>query len=236
MPTPGALVAAAAVGALAGSYASVWAMYEDSTHKGFCARRCVTRILIGVSVSIGLQSMLGLALPNAAAIVLLLGLTYAAEWALIAMWNAFAGEDRSKLFVPMVLDIAGVHMGIDRARTAVAVGYVALVGLFLIALGQLDPGAASPLTPFAGAVVGLGAGVLVAIGGAWKEATRSGFELVTFLRTPSLTILAAVGLSFFVDSYLYLAVAAVGYQRAVVETWKIFLAHIASRLRSAPWV
>ena len=236
MVTLQSLTAAAAIGALAGACASVWGMYRNSIRRGFGEGRFLSRMLVGASATVAMQLMVGLPLPRPPAIIILLGLAYAAEWPIIATWRAFfPGGDGSSRVIPIVLGFPGVTMGTARARIAVAVGYVVVLGLFFTALGRLDRSSFIPLSPVTGALVGVSAGLLLAIGGAWKEATRSGFELVTFLRTPLLTTLFAVGLAFFVDSYLYLALAAVGYERAAVETWKTVLAYVGWRLRNGPW-
>ena len=228
--------AATVVGALAGAYASLWGMCRSSSHPAFDGRCFVSRILIGVGAAAALQSILNLSLPTPGALVLLLGLAYATEWALITAWRAFfPGEEGPGLVVPMVVGFAGVPVRAAGARIPLAIAYFIVLGLFLLALVWLDRVSFRPRSPLTGALVGVGAGVLVASWGAWKERERSGFELVTFLRTPLLTTIVAAGLAFFIDSYVQLAIASVGYQRAAVETWKTFLAYVGWRLRSGPW-
>jgi hypothetical protein len=71
-------------------------------------------------------------------------------------------------------------------------------------------------------LVGLTVGAIIAFGGAWKDAPAEGFDIPQVLpqsvpnggvRAPACQL---------TNSYLQLAVAAIGYERAVAETYKTF--------------
>ena len=226
MPTFESLVAAAAVGALAGTHASIWGMYKDSIYEGFNGICFVRSIVVGTLAAIVLQWTLRLALPEPGALILLFGLAYAAERGICETWKTFfRNQDQSKFFIPMAFSIGGVPVQSRVARIAAGIGYAIAIALLLLGLAQLDRGVSGPPTLARSAFAGLIVGVIIAIGGAWKDAPKEGFQIMKFFRSPSMTIAFALALSFLTDRYLYLAVSAIGYERAAVETYKTFLAH-----------
>ena len=72
------------------------------------------------------------------------------------------------------------------------------------------------------ALVGFATGLIVAVGGGWKDAPKEGFDPVKFMRSPAMTVAFALLLSRFTDSVLLMAVGAIGFERATAETWKTF--------------
>ena len=236
MPAPQPLILAAVVGALAGAYASMWKMHRNSIYQGFSAGCFTGSIVVGAIVAMAMEWLLQLALPEPSAVVLLFGLAYAAHRGSYQSWRTcFRLRDPSDFAIPRRFNGGGISVTSRSGRIAADLCYVLAVGLFLVALAQLDRSAAGPATLAKSALAGLVAGVIIATGGAWKHAPTDGFQMPTFIRSPSITVALALGLSFLTDSYLHLAVAAIGYERAVVETWKIFCAHIAARLSTGPW-
>ena len=211
-------------------------MHEDSIYQGFAARRFLGSVFVGALAAIALQSALRLALPAPAGLTLLFGLTCAADRAVLESWKTlFRTEEASEPPVPVVIGNRGVRARGRIARIATAVGYAIAIGLFLLVLARVDRSASGPPTLAKSALVGLVAGLIIATGGAWKHAPDEGFQATRFFRSPTLTVAFALGLSLLTHRYLYLAVAAIGYERAAVETWKILCAHVASRFRNAPW-
>lgn len=223
MATMHPLAIATVVGLLSGAHAAIWGMYKDSMYEGFGLICFVRSMIVGALAAVGIQSVLRLPLPDPAAIVVLFGIAYAAERGIIEVWKTFIREeDQSKFFIPMAFSIRGVPVASRAHRLAAGAGYVAVVSICLIAIAQLDrDGGRSHLIPTA--FVGLIVGTIIAIGGAWKDAPKEGFQLLKFFRSPSMTLVAAVALSMLTDSYLQIAVAAIGYERAAVETWKTLL-------------
>src|SRR5687767_10849705 len=225
MPTIHPLVVAAIVGALSGTHAAIWGMYKDSIYEGFSPGRFIRSIIVGTAAGMLLQVALSLRLQNAASLLMLFGLAYAAERGIVEIWKTFfRTQDQSKYFIPMMFSIRGVPVTSRGARVAAGVGYIAVVALLLLALAQLDRDVTGPLTLAKSALAGLVVGALIAAGGAWKDAPKEGFQIVKFFRSPAVTIVFALPLSALTDSYLFLAAAAIGYERAAVETWKTFLA------------
>jgi hypothetical protein len=225
MPNPQSLVIAAAVGTLAGTHASIWGMYKDSIYEGFESGTFVRSIIVGTVAAIALQIFLRLELPEPAPLVVLFGLAYAAERGVVEVWKTFLrNQDQSKFFIPMAFSVRGVPVASRGARLAAGIGYVIVVGAFLLVVARLDRGVPGPPTLLNSTFVGLVVGVIIAVGGAWKDAPKEGFHVMKFFRSPSVTVAFALALSFLTDSYLHVAVAAIGYERAAVETYKTVLA------------
>jgi hypothetical protein len=61
-----------------------------------------------------------------------------------------------------------------------------------------------------------------AFGGAWKDAPVEGFETFKFFRSPGIAIFWSAVMAFLTTSWLYLALAGIGYTVATIETYKTF--------------
>lgn len=216
-----ATLIAALVGLLSGTHAAIWGMYKDAVHEGFTMNRFARSIIIGGICAVGLQAMLKVPMQPGP-LVLLFGLAYAAERGIVETWKTFVrDEDQSKYFIPMQFSLRGEPVKSRRIRLIAGVVYIVLVGLALWAIASLDrSGRPGDLTV---ALVGLAAGLIVAVGGGWKDAPKEGFEPVKFMRSPAMTVAFVLLLSRFTDSALLMAVGAIGFERATVETWKTFL-------------
>jgi hypothetical protein len=217
-----ALSLAAFVGLLAGTHASIWGMYKDAIHEGFTRATFSRSMIVGSLAAVALQAWLRLPLPAASALVLLWGLAYGTERGIVETWKTFfRTEDQSKYFIPMTFSIRGEPVKSRAARLAAGAGYIAVVGLCLWAIARLDRGIAD-MNLGRAAIVGFVIGIIIAIGGAWKDAPKEGFELLKFFRSPTMTVVLALVMSRFTDSYLLLTVAAIGFERAIIETYKTF--------------
>jgi hypothetical protein len=209
------LALAGAVGVLSGMDTAIWGMYKDASHEGFTAARFARSVVVGAVAAIVIQAAVRLALPSAAAIVVLFGLAYATERGIVEVWKTFVRvEDQSKYFIPMQFSIRGVPVASRGARLTAGTLYVAVVALCVFAVSRLD----GP-TVERGSLV---AGAIIAVGGAWKDAPKEGFQLLKFFRSPCMTVTFAVLLGHLTGSYLQATVAAIGYERATVEMYKTF--------------
>jgi hypothetical protein len=217
------LAVAGAIGLLSGTHAAIWGMYKDAIHEGFTTGRFARSIVVGATVAIALQAVQGLALPGAAALAVLFGLAYAAERGVVEVWKTFVrDEDQRKYFIPMQFSVRGVPVASRRARLGAGVAYVVVVSGCLIAIAQLDRhGVRSPTAAHV-ALAALAMGSVVALGGAWKDAPKEGFDTLKFFRSPGMTVVFALLLSRLTDSHLEATVAAIGYERAAAETYKTF--------------
>jgi hypothetical protein len=108
----------------------------------------------------------------------------------------------------------------DRARRwAVAAGVVAVTALLAVWAASMDA-ASLPLPVIL--AVGSAAGWVSAIGGAWKDAPIEGFETFKFFRSPAITGTYAFLISRLDGRMLVVALCALGYTVATIETYKTF--------------
>ena len=218
---PATVFLAAGVGAMSGTHAAIWGMYKDAIHEGFTVGRFARSIIVGAAAAIAIQAWIRLPLPSPAAIVMLFGLAYAAERGIVEVWKTFIrDEDQSKYFIPMQFAVLGTPVTSRWARFGAGVAYATFVTCCLAVVARLDRG--RPLSWYEVALLGIAPGMLVAIGGAWKDAPREGFGPLKFFRSPVFTMLFALLLAQITDSYLQAIVAAIGFERATAETYKTF--------------
>jgi hypothetical protein len=204
-------------------HAAIWGMYKDAIHEGFAAGRFARSIVIGATVAVAIQAALGLALPGAAALAVLFGLAYAGERGVVEVWKTFVREeDQAKYFIPMQFSMHGVPVAKRSARLAAGAVYVAVVALCLVSIAWMDQGPAAPLAVARVALAALVMGSIIALGGAWKDGPKEGFQTLKFFRSPFMTVLFALFLSQLTNSYLEATAAAIGYERAAAETYKTF--------------
>lgn len=214
------LFVAALVGIAAGADASIWGMYKDAVHEGFRWPRFARSIVIGAAAAVAIQQLLALDVPRPGAVLLLFGLAYAAERAIVETWKTFVRvEDQSKYAIPMQFAIAGAPVQRRAVRLAAGVLYVAvLAGAVALARHLVGENG----TWMRAGTVGFLVGLVIAIGGAWKDAPIEGFERLKFFRSPALTTVFALLLFPLAPSVLVAAIAAAGYERATSENYKTF--------------
>ena len=218
-----AYAVAAFAGLLAGLHAAIWGMYKDALYEGFATDRFLRSVVLGVLSGVGVQVLLRLPLPELGSFVMLFGLAYATERGIVEVWKTFLREeDQSKYTIPTRLTIAGVPVRSRLARLVAGLGYVAVIAACLFVIGRLDPVTTGIGALTRVAIVGFVVGAIIAFGGAWRDAPTEGFDSVKFFRSPLIGVGVALVLLWFTDSYFQIAVAAIGYERAVAETYKTF--------------
>src|SRR5215208_490017 len=210
------------VGLAAGTHVATWGMYKDAIHEGFTVRRYARSIVVGALAGLAVERFVQFDLTRASSIVVLFGLVYAVERGIVEVWKTFLrDEDQSKYFIPMQFAVGGRPVKSRGARLAAGAAYVAAVVAIVGGLWALDR--TRPLPHWALLLVaGSAWGWVAAVGGAWKDAPKEGFEFFKFFRSPIMTLAFALLLSFLTDSYFYIAIGALGYERAAVETYKTF--------------
>jgi hypothetical protein len=217
------LTLAIVIGLLAGTHVSTWGMYKDAIHEGFTWPKYFRSILLGALIGVALALLTRLDLRSAGNMVVFFGLVYAVERLLLELWKSFIRvEDQSKYFIPMRFGIRGKPVMDDRIRWSVGVG-VLLVLAFCI-WGVLALQRAYPDLPPWLVLLTIGSlgGWLTAFGGAWKDAPVEGFETLKFFRSPGISLVWAILVAFFTDSWLYIGIAGAGYSVATIETYKTF--------------
>ena len=213
------LILAILIGTLSGTHAAIWGMYKDAIHEGFAWPRFMRSVLVGAASAAVLQMTLRLPLPAPSAAFVLFGLSYGCERAIVEVWKTFLrDEDQSKYFIPMQFCLRGEPVKSWRVRMAAGAAYtgVLLSGLTVISLMKTENRQMTTV------LVGLATGLIVAIGGGWKDAPKEGFDLLKFFRSPIMTVLYAIALSIFAENFGVIAIGAVGLERATAETYKTF--------------
>jgi hypothetical protein len=198
-------------------------MYKDALHEGFRHGAFVRSIVIGAIVAVLLEIGFDFPLPAPHALVLLFGLAYAVERGIVEVWKTFIRqEDQSKYFIPMQFSIGGVPVTNVRTRLTAGAAYVAAIIAILLVIRNLNDSASTLSHTSRAALGGLAVGMLLAIGGAWKDAPKEGFDIVKFFRSPAMTVFYACLLAQLTADHLLIAAAAIGYERATAETYKTF--------------
>jgi hypothetical protein len=216
----GALWAGLGVGAAAGAHTATWGMYKDAPHEGFTWRKYGRSIALGSLLGPAAAWASGLDARTAGGAVVLFGLVYALERALVEFYKTFVREeDQSKYTIPMQFAVFGKPVRGRARRWAVAAG-VALVALVLAGWTAGLDAASLPLPLVL--LIGSAAGWVSAIGGAWKDAPIEGFETFKFFRSPAITATYAFLVSRLDDRMLIVALAALGFTVATIETYKTF--------------
>ena len=198
-------------------------MYKDAIHEGFTLARYMRSPIIGAALGVVLQRWSGIDPATGRGIALLFGLVYVCERAIVELWKTFLREeDQGKYFIPMQFSLFGVPVQSRLARWGMLL--LCLVAIVLAVQGVERAQRAAFDMPhlLVAVLVGSIGGWLTAIGGAWKDAPKEGFEPLKFFRSPLMTAFFALVVSALTDRYLFIAMAAVGYERAAVETYKTF--------------
>jgi hypothetical protein len=211
------------VGLAVGLHISTWGMYKDSIHEGFTLRQYRRSVIVGVVAAPLATWVVGLDPTTASGIVVLFGLTYALERATTEFWKTFIrDEDQSKYFIPMQFHVMGKVIRHRGARLAIGLTLVAAAfGLLQVARAlQPAPGTEGSLWTLL-AVASIG-GWYSAFGGAFKDAPIEGFETLKFFRSPVVATTYGWLVSHFTDSYPLIALCAIGFTVATLETYKTF--------------
>lgn len=211
------------VGLAAGGHISTWGMYKDAIHEGFTVPRYLRSTFVGLFWAPVAAYFLGIDPTTASGIVILFGLTYALERATTEFWKTFIrDEDQSKYFIPMQFHVFGRVLRNRFGRLAVGLGFVtlALGLLWVVRQFQPDAGQRGPLWQVL-LVASIG-GWYSAGGGAFKDAPIEGFEWFKFFRSPVSATFYGFLVSNFTNSYPLIALCAIGYTVATLETYKTF--------------
>lgn len=216
-----AVVASTLVGALAGAHAATWGAYKDSVYEGYSGWKYARSVCIAAPLGVLLAPFIGAEVPAPAGLIVLFGCVYVAERGTFELYKTFVRqEDQSKYHIPMQFHVLG-RVVIGRAARALA-GVTLILALALLIFGvQAFERHAAGVPPLAmSALVGLVAGLVSAIMGAWKDAPIEGFEPLKFLRSPLIAMSYGLLLAPYTQAPLPAGAAALGYTIATIETYK----------------
>ena len=217
------LLIALALGFIAGLHASTWGMFKDAPHEGFSWGRYYRSALVGMIMAAIAYFVARPSLSSAGARVVFFGVVYVLERGAIEFWKTFLrNEDQSKYFIPMQFAVFGrlVHGRGKRLAIGFAVALAVIVAFVMIHFSSRG-GAVGRSLVLVLAIGSIG-GWISAFLGAWKDAPIEGFETLKFFRSPVVAGLYALLLSPFTTSYMVIAMAALGYTIATLETYKTF--------------
>ncbi|MEX2280867.1 MAG: hypothetical protein WEE89_00085 [Gemmatimonadota bacterium] len=215
------LLAACAVGLIAGAHTATWGMYKDAVHEGFTWRKYLRSVSIGGCIA-PLLYLAGVPLGSVGDMLVLFGVTYVLERAASEFYKTFLrNEDQSKYFIPMQFAVRGRVVKSRLARVLVGVDIAAALFLLALTVFLMQPDAGRPALWLV-ALTGSWAGLVSAVGGAWKDAPIEGFETFKFFRSPVVATIYAVLLSSFTSVLLLTALAGLGFTVATLETYKTF--------------
>jgi hypothetical protein len=211
------------VAAVSGLYTSLWGAFKDSPYEGFKAKTFPRSIYFNVVIFTVLYT-----LPVFHDRIATLGLfqlfflTMGLERFLAEIYKGFfRSEDQSKYFVPSRITFFGKHVASDVGRYFVGTAIVATV----FAVVWIDITVEQYLWF---AVTAYGTGLLVSLGGAYKDAPFEGFQPLKFQRSG--VVLAILSpLFFFLNdtaapiSLGFLIYMNGGLERFAVEYYKTYI-------------
>ena len=172
------IVALLCISAASGLYTSLWGAFKDSPYEGFKARTFPRSIYFSLVICLALYTV-----PHLQTTLVRLGyfqvffLAMGLERFLAELYKGFfRSEDQTKYFVPSRITFFGRHVHSDLLRYAVGVVLVAVVFAAL-----LVPVPVQDFLFFA--AVAYGTGLIVSLGGAYKDAPFEGFKPLKFQRS-----------------------------------------------------
>jgi hypothetical protein len=198
-------------------------MYKDAIYEGFTYRKYFRSIILSGAIAPVVTYITGLDATRASGMVILYGLTYVIERAMLEFYKTFLREeDQSKYFIPMQLHVRGKLVQSRQTRWFVGAAYMA--GVLLVGAGIYLLQGVHLKTPGLVVVLLIGSlgGWISAFGGAWKDAPIEGFETLKFFRSPAIALFYALLIASFTDSYLYITLGGIGYTVGTIETYKTF--------------
>lgn len=217
------LLIALVIGLAAGAHSATWGMYKDAIYEGFTYRKYFRSIILSGMIAVVAEFITRLDVMRASGIIVLYGLTYVIERAILEFYKTFLREeDQSKYFIPMQFHVQGKIVQSRAKRWLMAAAYAIGVTLVVLGLHQLQranlqiPGVVMVL------IIGSFGGWISAFGGAWKDAPLEGFELFKFFRSPLIALTYALLLACFTTNYIFIAMGALGYTVGTIETYKTF--------------
>jgi hypothetical protein len=216
-------VIALIIGLTAGAHSSTWGMYKDAPYEGFTYRKYFRSIMLSGFMGVLIWIVTQLDVSKAYNIFVLFGFTYGIERAILEFYKTFLrSEDQSKYFIPMQFHVQGKI--VESKKKRLLGGAVYLIGVLIVFgfIYYLDHSGMNFPWWVVVFFIGSAGGWISAFGGAWKDAPIEGFELFKFFRSPAITAFYALLLSLFTDSYLFIAIGALGYTVATIETYKTF--------------
>ncbi|MBT6149436.1 MAG: hypothetical protein HOH74_28620 [Gemmatimonadetes bacterium] len=212
-----------AVAAISGLYTSLWGAFKDSPYEGLKPRTFPRSIYFNVVIFCVLYFVPPFdARVQALSLFQLFFLTMGLERFLAEIYKGFfRTEDQDKYFVPSRITFFGHHVASDLLRYATGIVIVAVVfGVVWIDL---------PIEHFvAFAITAYATGLLVSLGGAYKDAPFEGFKPLKFQRSGFVLAILSPIFYFANDPAAPISLGLLiymngGLERFVVEYYKTYI-------------
>lgn len=208
---------------LSGLYTSLWGAFKDSPYEGFKPKTFPRSVYFHVVIFGVLYWVEPFATPfRALKLFEMFFLVMGLERFLAELYKGFfRTEDQAKYFVPSRITFLGRHVESDLLRYAV--GTILVAGVCLVALIPL------PVTAFwTFLLVAYGSGLVVSLGGAYKDAPFEGFKPLKFQRSAAVLAVASPIFYFLNDpetpiSLGFLIYMNGGLERFLVEYYKTYI-------------
>ena len=206
-----------------GLYTSMWGAFKDSPYEGFKPRTFPRSIAFHIVIFTVLYAFEPFAVPfRQLKLFQMFFLVMGAERFLAELYKGFfRTEDQSKYFVPSRITFLGKHVESDIVRRAGGVLLVA--GVCAVALIPI------PVTSFWMFLgIAYGAGLIVSLGGAYKDAPFEGFKWLKFQRSAGVLAVASP-LFYFLNSpdtpvsLGFLIYMNGGLERFLIEYYKTYI-------------
>jgi hypothetical protein len=211
------------LGLMAGLHTATRGMYKDAIHEGFTLGRFLRSVIVsGVSAPV-IVLLTGLDPLTASGLVVLFGVTYCTERAIVEFWKTFIRfVDQSKFTIPMQFHVFGRVIPQGPTRWLIAAGHVVVGAVLLYWIHSLKDATFEWPRWVVILLIGSIGGWFSAFGGAFKDAPIEGFSPFKFVRSPGMSAAYALLLSRFTDDYVLMALGGLGFTVASIETYKTF--------------
>ena len=211
------------ISAISGLYTSLWGTFKDSPYEGYKARTFPRSIYFNLAIFVLLYSIpfFYTALQHLTLIEVFF-LTMGLERFLAELYKGFfRTEDQAKYFVPSRITFLGRYVASNLLRYIV--GTVLVISVFSVLLIDIH------ISSFWGYfIVAYGTGLLVALGGAYKDAPFEGFKWVKFQRSGAVLVVLTPIFYFLADPLTPLSLGFLvymngGLERFAVEYYKTYI-------------
>jgi len=211
------------VAIVSGLYTSLWGAFKDSPYEGFKPKTFPRSVYFHIVLFPFLYYVPPFSDPFRALnafqlFFLLMGL----ERFLAELYKGFfRTEDQEKYFVPSRITFLGTHVGNDWVRRGA--GVLLVTGVLAVLLVELPI-----VSPLSFLLVAYGSGLIVSLGGAYKDAPFEGFKWLKFQRS-AVVVAIASPLFYYVNdvsqpiSLGFLVYMNGGLERFLVEYYKTYI-------------
>ncbi len=207
------------VSSISGLYTSLWGAFKDCPYEEFKKKTFPRSIYFNVVIFLMLYTCpVFWGRISSLNFFQIFFLTMGMERAIAEFYKGFfRTEDQAKYFVPSRITFFGSYVTNDLLRKSV--GVCLILGTFLLIL--VDTTITTALEFF---LVSYAAGMLVSIGGAYKDAPFEGFKILKFQKSP--VVLSPFFFLFYLFSPTSLGILTCmnfGLERFIVEYYKTYI-------------